>query len=226
MAQPRIYQIPTNFQESGYMFNGMIAKRNALDALVLGAFGFLLATLLPLEGEMAISGYILCIGFFGMFGILGFKGLPISTYLIDLISWSKRRKPYLYNYHGDAFSISAADLMLSEPQLRDALADALDHMKETMANRQPEYIEGETFEFVADPELEALKAAEERRLEEQAAAQTAEAEQKPEKEEPKKEEPKKAEPAAAPVGSLDIDEIVGNIVLHDIEEGGNTHGGK
>ena len=162
----RTYQIPTNFQESGYAFNGMIAIRNLVDAVALGCIGLFVASFFPFEGYSKLSGYILIGGLFSLGGITGINGVPLSTYLMDLYHWNKRRKPYLYNSHGGVYTISAADLMLSEPQLRDALADAIDSIKESMSRGQTDYIEGETFEFAVDPELVALKDAEERQSEE------------------------------------------------------------
>lgn len=164
----KIYKIPTNYKDSGYIFNGQISKRNALDAAVLGFIGYLIAELLPLNGEMAISGYIFFIGIFALVGIMGFQQIPISVYLSDLIHWRKRKKkPYFYNDNGGAYSVSAADMLINEPQFRDILADAIDSVRNSMAAKRPAFIEGKTFEFESDPELEALQAAQERLMEEQ-----------------------------------------------------------
>lgn len=162
----RIYRIPTNYKDSGYIFNGQIAKRNAIDAVVLGLIGFLIARMFPVSGEAALTVYILFIGLLGMIGIVGFKQIPISVYVVDMLHWRKRKKkPYFYNDKGGAYTVSAADLLINEPQLRDMLADAIDSVRNSLASKRPSYIEGETFEFALDPELEALKAAQERMIE-------------------------------------------------------------
>ena len=92
--------------------------------------------------------------------------------------------------------------MLTEPQLRNRLADALDKMKESMASRRTEYIEGETFQFAEDPELEALRFAEE---------QLQESIPEPDVPEPTDEKPE-------PPREVDFNQICENIVLRDIEE--------
>lgn len=163
--QPKTYKIPVNFRDPGKTMNGMISTRNIVDALVLALFGALIAFLLPVEGTGAISTYILLMGGFGMFGIIGVKGDPLSVYVADLLKWRNRRKPYLYNTHTGEFSMSAAELMLSEPQLRDMLADTIDSIKNSMTKKMPEYIEGQNFEFAEDPELVALRDAETEKLE-------------------------------------------------------------
>lgn len=201
----QIYHIPTNFKDAGYVFNGMIAVRNAIDAVVFGLIGFIIASLLPFSGDGALSGYILFVGIFGMIGFSGIRGIPVSVFLVDAFRWRGRRKPYLYNHHGTSFSMTAAELMLTEPQFRNKIADALDKMKESMASRRTEYIEGETFQFAEDPELEALRYAEE---------QLHENTDQPQKEE-------EAIPTNAPLESTEVDfnKIYENIVLHEVEDG-------
>lgn len=199
----RTYFIPTNFKDPGYIFNGMIAVRNAIDGIVFAFLGLIIASLLPFNKDGAISGYILIIGLFAMIGFAGIQGIPVSVYLSNAIRWQSRKKPYLYNHHGTSFSMTAAEVMLSEPQLRNKLADALDKMKESMASRKVEYIEGETFQFAEDPELETLRFADEQLHEETEPIQkeVPDIQQKPATEE------------------VNFDFIHDSIVLRDIEEG-------
>lgn len=163
----RIYYIPTNYKEPGYIFNGMIAKRNAIDAVVLGLLGYFLVRILPINEDMLISAYILFIGMFGMVGIVGINGVPVSVWLIDCIMWLRRKKTYLHNSHGGTFNVTAADVMLNSPDLRDALYDTLEKVRASMQPKEQNYIEGQTFQFASDPELEALKDAQEALLQEQ-----------------------------------------------------------
>lgn len=226
----RIYQIPVNFQQSGYVFNGMIATRNLVDAAVLFLTGLMFASLLPFEGYSKLSGYILIGGSFAIVGITGINGIPCSTYLLDYYRWTKRRKPYLYNAHGGVFAMSSADLLLSEPQLRDTLADAIDSVKAAMSKDQPEYIEGETFEFAEDPELAALRDAEEREAEEKAEALRKEKEQREaearakEKAEtpaaqPAPEPAEQKQSAPKPIAGINVKSIMQNITPNNSEEG-------
>jgi hypothetical protein len=216
----RIYFIPTNYRESGYIFNGMIAKRNAVDALALGLLGFFLVRMLPIKADMLLSAYILFIGLLGMVGIVGINGVPVSTWLFDTILWRRRRKPYLYNTHGGAYSVSAADVMLNEPDLRDALYDTLDKMRAAMKGAEPNYIEGETFQFAEDPELEALKSAHEELLEEKAEKEKEQG-QEPGQESEEAEAPVTKKPqhsATIKTGNIDISDILDNLVLEDFDD--------
>ena len=156
----KIYHIPANYNDPGYFFNGKIAKRNTVDALILAMLGFGLSRILPLPADYRLSVTILLVGLFGMIGVVGVKGLPISVYAVAFISMLFRKAPRIYNAHGGVYTKSAAEVMLDEPQMQDMIADAFDSLRKQMSSRRPDYIEGETFQFRQDPELAALKDAE------------------------------------------------------------------
>lgn len=203
----KIYRIPTNFRQAGYIFNGMIAIRNAIDALLFGLLGLLIASLLPLTGTGRLSISILLAGLLAMIGLAGVREKPLSTFLADVVRWLFRRKPRLYNSHGGAYSVTAEELMLQQPQLRDSLADLLDKVKKSISSDQPELIEGVNFAFAPDPELEALRFAQEMKEEGQNKADT-----------PKATVPEKSQ---SPVMShIDIEDILDHIEFIDDEEGG------
>ena len=213
----KYYRIPTNYAKTGKIFRGMIAKRSLVDAIVLGVIGYFLASLLPLEGDAVLSGYILIVGLFAIIGIVGIQGIPVSVYVVDWYKWTKRKKrPYLYNNHGGAYTVSSADLMLNEPQFRDTLADALDRMKAAMASKQPEYIEGETFEFADDPELLALKAAQEAQEEDD---EDDESDEEYEQEEQTPGKTAEHTEKVSAVKELNISGALGNLSLEDFEGG-------
>lgn len=233
----RPYYIPSNFLESGYVLNGAVAIRNFVEGCVLAFLGFLVCKLLNLpSGVDAITWYIMLMFPPFMIGVYGVSGDPLSVFLMDVYNWRKRRRPYLYNNHNEAFSISAADLMLEEPQLRDMIADTIDRVRKNMAGEDIDYIEGETFKFAVDPEQEALRDAEERKAEEAAEAQDA-LEQKSAEVKEAASRLKKAKGGKAPnpdsekasvAGSLDVADIVNNIHLQDVvqdsQDGGDGHG--
>ena len=206
------FNIPCNYKEPGYVFKGMVPLRNFIDAVVLAFLGFLISSIFaPEDFWDAISWYILGAGFPAVFGIVGINSIPLSTYLLDVIMWSKRRDPYFFNHHGSAYSSSAADVMLDTPQLRDHLASAYDFLQKKLTPKQIDFIEGETFQFADDPELAFLQNAEET---------------EEEKEEPKTMEPAKStEPAEHPAvdttertDALDFDKIIDGITLTDNED--------
>lgn len=204
-----IYRIPANFKDTGRIMNGMIAIRNAIDAVWLGAIGFTIAGFISPEGKNSISVYILFAGLFCILGLFGINDVPVSTFLADFFSWRSRRSPYIYNTHGRAYTVTAADVMLNTPGLSDALADMLDKVKLSMQSKRIDYIEGETFQFADDPDLEALSEAEERMSEEQ--------EDQPRKSKKREKEQNKVQ-EDIPTEVLDFQSIAENIVLHDIDE--------
>lgn len=203
--RPKFF-IPANHADPGYVFNGTIAKRNAAEGIVMGIGGLILCHSLPfvphnLDG---ISWYVMFFCAPLMIGAVGIQGDPVSTFLIGVFKWLRRRKkPYIYNTHGRGYSISSAELLLEQPQLRDRVADFMDKLSARMGRKRIDYVEGETFQFEDDPEMSALSDAEEY-LHEQ------EEKEAPENEQNAPEEP--TEPAAEPERPMRLD-------LSDIIEG-------
>ncbi len=160
------YIIPANFMETGYVLNGAVAWRNAIEGVILGILGYSICNILPLPGGLDnITYYILIIFPMALLGLTGVQGDPLSVFIVDVLKWRKRRKPYLYNNHGLAYTQAAADKLFEAPQFRDMLADAIEKMRNSMAEEDMEYIEGVTFRFADDPEAEALRSAQEEILE-------------------------------------------------------------
>ena len=156
------FVIPTNFMETGYVFNGMFAIRNVVEGIILGILGFFICKIIPMpDSEIAISYYIMIIFPLFMLGAVGVQGDPLSVFILDFFKWRKRRKPYFYSNHGEAYTQEAADMLLEAPQLRDFIADAIDKTKAKFATEEIDYVEGETFRFAEDPEQEALRIAQE-----------------------------------------------------------------
>ena len=154
--------IPGNFMESGYVFSGTVAIRNAVEAGILAVVGLMVCKMLPLpSGTEGITPTILIVAPFGMLGLYGVQGDPLSVFLSDFFKWRRRRKPYFYNSHGQAYTQEAADMLDDAPQIRDMLADALEKIKKNMASEEVRYVEGETFTFADDPEQVALRLAQE-----------------------------------------------------------------
>lgn len=214
MQKKTQYFIPINYKETGYIFNGMISKRNAIDGAALGIIAFIICQILPIPKDNALSIYIVLIGISVAIGITGINQIPISEYILIFLQWRKRKKFYLFNAHGGVFTISAAELIIDQPQLRDNLANALDTLRAAIRTQTPELIEGNTFEFVTDPHLEALLAAQKKKETEQESASNSKnsSEQKPTK-------PESQIPNPTMHNSVDFEDMMQNIVLNDIEGG-------
>lgn len=211
--------IPTNFMETGYVpgSNGMFSWRNLIEAGVLALVGYGFCRLLPLpSGTDAITYYILIIGPLALVGLSGIQGDPLSVYLIDFLKWRKRRKPYFYSNHGEAYTQEAADALMDAPQLRDMVADMVDKMRANMSAKEFDYVEGETFQFAQDPEQEALKQAqaEIQEQKEEELAQALEEQRRREEELAKKNNPFVKPDTAKPV---DARMIVENLTLDDLQ---------
>lgn len=207
----RTYVIPANYLDSGYILNGRFAVRNAIEAIILGIIGFIICSFLPIPHNWdGITYYILIIVPLMMLGAVGVQEGPLSVFLYDAYKWLKKKKPYFYNNHGTAYHVSSAQITIDEPNIRDILIDKLDQVRQTMKAPKIEYVEGENFEFASDPELEALRDAE-RRLFEHESNDSSDTQSA-------------AHAATEHVmhrDSLDVDEIIEDIVIHDLNNGGS-----
>lgn len=209
------YIIPNNFMETGYVLNGAVSLRNAIEAGLLALLGFGICKLLPLpSGTDAISYYIFIIAPFVMFGLYGIQGDPISVFVLDFIKWRRRRNPCFYNMHGQAYTQEAADMLEDAPQFRDMFADMIDGMRRKMAAEEIDYVEGQTFRFAEDPEQAALKQAQEDIIAKQEEAAKEEAEKRKLAEEEVK---KPAIPTQA--GNVNAQKIAEMIKLDDLDWG-------
>lgn len=212
----KTYNIPANYLESGYWLNGRVSKRRLIEAVILGVIGYMICSILPIPHnfEEGITAYIIIIAPLFMIGFVGIQDQPVSIFLRDVYRWSKKRKPYFFNNHGMAYSISAAQLMQEEESMRDIIMDKIAAFRRSLKAPEIHYVEGENFQFADDPEALALQEAEERRQEEMEAAEQEKA-------------PAKANTRPAPKTTrttLNLDDIVDNIVLHDLDNGDKNHG--
>lgn len=211
------YIIPMNYMETGYVMNGAVSIRNAVEGGVLGVLGILLCRLLPLpSGTDAITYYILIAGPLAMLGFAGIQGDPISVFVLDYFKWRKRRKPCFYSSHGEAYTQEAADMLMDAPQLRDMIADSLLALRNRLRSEDIYYVEGQTFEFAVDPEQAALKQAEANIL-----AKRTEALQKAQEELQKQKEReaqlKKPIGHPADANSVNAEKVAQMMVLEDLE---------
>ncbi len=160
----RTYIIPLNYGAAGYALNGRLEKRKAVEGIVCAVIGLLICNLFLKSASLTvrISVYILIPGIFGIFGLMGIGGENLSTYLFRFFKWVRiRKKPYIFNPHGEAYSVTAAEVALETYGIMDMIADTLDRVRSTFASKPIEYVEGETFRFATDPLTASLKNAQE-----------------------------------------------------------------
>jgi hypothetical protein len=205
----KIYQIPVNFNQSGYIFNGLIETRRAIEAGAGALIGFLICRLLPLSGIASISVYLFVMLILGALGYFGIRGELISSYVVYVWKWRKiRKKPYLYNPNGEAFAISAAQVHMDETAIQDVVADVLDDLRSKFDKAPPEYIEGKTFVFAEDPLAEKIRSAQEEMDED-------EDEYEDDYEAGEHDAPNTADETPDGAGGLDLDGLIGSIITHE-----------
>ena len=157
--QQRIYNIPKNYLGGKKYLNGLFPLRNVIEAGVLGLLGVLFCGLFPVKPDGRIPFYILVCGPLVLLGLSGIEGDPVSVYLLGMIRWRRHKQPYFYNAGGSAYAVTAADIMLKTPTMRDYINSAYHSIRKTFEKPKPEYIEGENFQFAQDPEWNILEEA-------------------------------------------------------------------
>lgn len=216
------YIIPANFMESGYVANGTIAIRNLVEAGIIAVIMYFICKALPLpSGIDGIPYYIFIIAPLVMISVIGVQGDPLSVFVYDFLKWQKRRKPYFYSTHNEAYTQEAADRLFDAPQFRDTLADMLDKLRSNVSGEEISYVEGETFVFAQDPEQEALKFAQEEIIanREEEFAKAREAEQKRHEEQNEQNEVSEEIPFEQPksAGAVNAAQIAESLVLDELD---------
>lgn len=161
----KIYHIPVNFNKSGYVLNGLIETRKAVEAGCGALLGFLICQILPLNNiVVSIILHLFLMTTFAVIGFLGVRGDPFSVFFVNYLRWrSIRKHPFIYNPNGEVFSGSPTKMLFEEQDAGDYIADALDALRAKFAKESPEYIEGKTFRFAQDPTVARLRSIEEQR---------------------------------------------------------------
>ncbi len=91
--QPIVYSIPKNFIDKSTVLGGEIATRNAIEGAIL-----VIITGYPIMAFLNISlTYKIIIAFtitlpFGMLGVMGIKGEPITSFVLNLYKYTKNRR--------------------------------------------------------------------------------------------------------------------------------------
>lgn len=200
----KIYRIPVNFKKGGYVFNGLIETRKAVEAVCGALIGLIICQILPLKNiVLSILLHFLFMAVFAIVGFIGVRGEPFSVFFMNYMRWRKiRKKPYIYNPNGMTFAGSPTLRIFNEQDAGDVVADWLASIKAKFAKERPEYIEGETFQFAEDPLLTRLQSIEEQQIE-----RAAEAAQ---------------ERAERTEKDLDVESLMEDIASSEAQRGGET----
>lgn len=174
--QPEVYTIPDNFIKDGYIANGNIRFRNAVEAALLTGVTALILWSLPIQDwtirlttTVTFSTPMLIIG------IIGVNGDPLSVFLRNAWHWFQSKRVLLYNGKIATVHTRPVESALNKELPRDKIVYALGNMKKS---REPDshdiLVEGRDFVFSDDDEFrreetrekEARKKAEEAALKE------------------------------------------------------------
>lgn len=155
--RPEVYLIPDNFIDEQRIINGMFRLRFFIEGVLLA-----LLAAVPLYLFVHLGLYpkiILIISICGplfLWGNTGLNGDPLSIAHRNWKSWQKNRRLMLYDGTPHALRKSLADATFEKAETRDKLLSAMENIKEARRERSNaiQYVEGETFEFAQDSELE------------------------------------------------------------------------
>ena len=150
----KIYRIPDNFIEGGKLFGGLVKTRNFIEAICLGCITGCIGLQFPVSSTTRISIVILfaAIGFVP--GLIGVNDGPLSTYLVALVKWYRRRRVMVYNASTEARTDSITDRMLEAKTSQESFSDAINKLKPNQAAQEEKnMIEGIDFIFNTDEEL-------------------------------------------------------------------------
>jgi len=153
-----VYIIPENFIDEGRCIRGMFKTRNFIEglvaALILG-FPSLLIPFSAIEYKIGFCFVALGLPFAVVYN--GFNGDATSVFLRYARHWFKNKDNMLYDEKLKVLKETPLDYMESQPSARDNLIDKVESIKEKVIRQNDtEYIEGETFVFEEDEELEKL----------------------------------------------------------------------
>lgn len=161
----KIYHIPVNFNKGGYVLNGLVETRKAVEAGCGALLGLIISQILPINNiVLSIVCHLFFIVTLAIIGFIGVRGDPFSVFFMNYLRWRAVRKhPFIYNPNGEAFTVSPTEMLFDERDAGDMIADAMDAFRAKFEKEKPEYIEGKTFRFAEDPTVARLRSMEEQR---------------------------------------------------------------
>lgn len=159
--KPRRYSIPENFIDESRIINGMFKTRNFIEGVTLAGIAALFVTAIPVESfNLKLVMYFASCMPLLFIGLAGFNGMPLSKTVINARKWQTTKGIMLYDKKVHPLIKSPLQAQLEKTQPKDRLVDVIEAMKERQAVREQQLVlvEGETFEFVKDKELEDIRA--------------------------------------------------------------------
>ncbi len=91
------YEIPANYTDSGRLFGGMVAVRNAIEALIITVMlGFVELTLIPMSTIVRIVVMVLTIMPSAVVAMMGVDGESLSQYLGHIFKFLKNKRKLHY----------------------------------------------------------------------------------------------------------------------------------
>ena len=93
----KLYAIPANYTDSGRLFGGMLAVRNAVEALILTVIlGFAEIKLIPMPTTVRVVVMVLTILPTALIAMLGIDGQSLTQYLGHIFRFIKNKRKLHY----------------------------------------------------------------------------------------------------------------------------------
>lgn len=182
-TEPVVYAIPSNFIDAGRIFNGMFKTRNFIEAVIVVVIMFLIMNLIPFSSTVTkIAVMVSVIGPLALACLVGINDDTAFSFVAAVFTWRKRRRIMLYNRNQEVQKIRALDALMDRTLPRDKIMKFIKDWKEQRQARSDDFIliEGETFQFVEDPEIARINEAAAKMQKAQEAAKQEAEEQKTE----------------------------------------------
>ena len=158
-----IYYIPENFIGESRIWQGRIRTRYLIDSVILGLLGGIIGIVLlftvmanaDISAKITVAVITLAPGI--LLGQLGYNGDPISVAFMNFLSWRKNNQIRLFNTNMRLLGTDPVKAISEMETGKDKLVSKYQSWieKKREEKESQEYVEGETFEFEEDPDMEA-----------------------------------------------------------------------
>lgn len=93
----KLYAIPANYTDSGRLFGGMLAARNAVEALILTVIlGLAEIKLIPMPTTVRVVVMVLTILPTALIAMMGIDGQSLTQYLGHILRFVKNKRKLHY----------------------------------------------------------------------------------------------------------------------------------